>query len=176
MSIITIELLNKIKEHYTLDWLNGTHNFKHWARVFANGQQLSEQQGVNSKVVQLFSVFHDSQRRNEHLDPGHGPRGARLALHLREYLPLTDDEFELLTIACSEHTKSRTHDVISVQACFDSDRLDLWRIGVKPDPEFLCTPMGKLPATIEAAYERSINKISENPFGIVGSQFETVVV
>lgn len=176
MSIITIELLNKIKEHYTLNWYAGTHGFKHWTRVFSIGQQLSEQQGVNSKVVQLFSVFHDSQRRNEHLDPDHGPRGARLALHLREYLPLDDEEFELLTIACSQHTSSRNHADITVQACFDSDRLDLWRIGVKPEPEFLCTPMGKLPTTIEAAYERSINKIPENPFGIVGSGFETIVV
>ena len=165
MSIITIELLHKIRDHYVLDW-NGTHGKAHWARVYANGIILSEQPGVNSKVVQLFSVFHDSQRRNEHADPDHGPRGAQLALHLRKYLPLDDDDFKLLTIACSQHTSDRTHDDITVQACFDSDRLDLWRIGVQPDPEFLCTPLGKLPATIEGACKRSIGKHPENPFDI----------
>lgn len=171
MNIITIDLLLKIKEHYILNW-SGIHSWKHWARVFTNGEKLSNQQGVNSKVVQLFSVFHDSQRRNENIDEFHGSRGAQLVLHLREYLPLDDDEFELLTIACSEHTKSRTHDDITVRACFDADRLDLWRIGVKPNPEFLCTPVAKLPATIEEACKRSIN--NEFPFGIVGSGFETV--
>jgi uncharacterized protein len=170
MSIITLELLTKIREHYSLNWY-GTHGIYHWARVYENGMKLSAQEGVNKKVIQLFSIFHDSQRWNEHEDPAHGARGAQLFLHLREHLPLTDEEFELLTVACSQHTAARTHENITVQACFDSDRLDLWRIGVKPSPEFLCTPVAKLPETIEWAMRKnmdSVKMLPKNAFGIVG--------
>jgi uncharacterized protein len=133
--------------------------------------KLSEQEGVNSKVVQLFSVFHDSQRWNEHEDPAHGARGAQLALHLREHLPLTDEEFEMLTVACGLHTSSRTHDNITIAAAFDSDRLDLWRVGTTIDPNYLCTPLAKRPETIEWALRKNMDSakmLPENAFGIEG--------
>ena len=90
MSIITIELLAEIKNHYKLRWM-GTHGITHWHRVYENGVMLSEQAGVNPKVVQLFSIFHDSQRKNEHTDKYHGKRGSQLALKLRDHLPINDD-------------------------------------------------------------------------------------
>ena len=76
---ITIQLLKEIKKHYLLNW-DGTHSVVHWSMVYENGVKLSEQEGVNIKVVQLFSVFPDSQRRNEGWYNGHGSRGAHLAL------------------------------------------------------------------------------------------------
>lgn len=89
--------------------------------------KLTEQTGANQKVIQLFSIFHDSRRHNEHLDPKHGLWGAELATQLREnHFPLlTDEEFDLLHQACFLHTKAATHDNITVQTCFDADRLDL---------------------------------------------------
>lgn len=65
---------------------------------YDKGMKLTEQTGANQKVIQLFSVFHDSRRHNERLDPQHGFRGAELAHLLREkYFPsLTDEEFDLL--------------------------------------------------------------------------------
>ena len=168
MSIITIELLQKIKEHYALNWY-GTHGISHWARVYENGVILSEQPGVNSKVVQLFSIFHDSQRRNENIDEYHGSRGAQLVLHLKEHITLDDNEFQLLTVACGLHTNSLSHEEPTVQVCFDSDRLDLWRIGVEPNPDFLCTPVAKLPTTIAGALDRYREwKMPDDAFGIVG--------
>lgn len=168
MTIITPDLLSKIREQYTLNW-HGTHGVIHWHRVWENGNKLSEQEGVNAKVVQLFSIFHDSQRINEHQDIHHGSRGADLALKLREDIPLNDDEFTLLTIACSLHTSDHTHDDITVQACWDCDRLDLWRVGIKPDAYFLNTQMAKSPEMIEWGYTRSFdNKLPESPFGMEG--------
>jgi len=84
MSTITIEVLTKIKHQYRLSW-HGTHGVIHWNRVYENGMKLAEQDGVNRKVLQLFSIFHDSRRRNEHWDRNHGNRGAQLALQLREF-------------------------------------------------------------------------------------------
>ena len=169
MNIITIELLAKIKEHYRLRWM-GTHGIIHWHRVYQNGIRLSTQDGVNAGVVQLFSIFHDSRRRNEHWDRKHGKRGAELAGKLREYMPLNNDEFDLLATACELHTNTLDHENITVKACFDSDRLDLGRVGIYPDPDRLCTPMAKEKSMIEWAYKRSRNekKLPDKAFGLAG--------
>jgi uncharacterized protein len=169
MNIITVELLLEIQQQYRLRW-HGTHGVIHWSRVYENGMKLASQDGVNSRVVQLFSIFHDSRRKNENRDRDHGKRGAKLAAELRKYCPLDDAEFELLTTACRLHTSTLDHENITVQACFDSDRLDLGRVGHYPDPDRLCTPLAKKQVTIEWAYQRCLNEVElpEQPFGLRG--------
>jgi len=168
MTIITTELISKIREHYSLNWY-GTHGCSHWARVYENGLKLSVQEGVNPSVVQLFSVFHDSQRKNEYSDPQHGPRAAKLVLELREHLPLDDEEILLLTTACSLHTSATTSEDYTIGCCLDSDRMDLMRIGTVPHARFMSTPMAKIPQTIEWAMKRGLERMMpENAFGIVG--------
>ena len=44
---------------------------------------LVDQTCANRHVVELFSFFHDSRRLNEHVDDGHGARGAALASRLK---------------------------------------------------------------------------------------------
>lgn len=166
MTVITLELLVKIKSCFRLNW-HGTHGVYHWCRVYENGKILARQDGVNERVVQLFSVFHDSQRKNEHWDKKHGKRGAEFAATLRSYCSLDDREFAQLTTACTLHTLAQDHSDITVQACFDSDRLDLGRVGTTPKSQYLCTPVGKMQETIRAGIERSVNQeIPENPFGL----------
>lgn len=166
MNIITVELLSEIKNHYRLDWF-GTHGVIHWSRVHQNGMRLADQDGVNRKVVQLFSIFHDSQRRNENWDENHGGRGAQLALRLRHLCPVTADEFALLVAACSLHTSCHDHGNITIQACFDADRLDLGRVGNIPDPRYLCTPMAKTPDMLDWAYAQSLaHTLPSRPFGL----------
>ncbi|TKB06672.1 hypothetical protein [Desulforhopalus sp. IMCC35007] len=166
MSAVSKELLEAIREHYPLNW-TGTHGVIHWSRVYDIGAKLSEQQGVNARVVQLFSIFHDSQRENEHKDPGHGRRGAQLAEKLRDIIPLNDSEFELLQAACCLHTSTISHGDITVQACFDSDRLDLGRVDIYPDPELLCTPLAKEIETIQWAYGKSlIHQLPDGAFDL----------
>ena len=46
---------------------------------------------------------------------------------------------------------------ITIQTCWDSDRLELGRVGIKPLPERLCTEFAKRKDIIEEAYRRSIN-------------------
>lgn len=163
---ITSQLLRKIRQHYVLDWY-GTHGVVHWSHVYENGMKLAEQEGVNKKVVQLFAVFHDSRRLNEGVDDGHGPRGAQLAAALREYYFVSDREFDLLTTACTLHTVAESHADITVQACFDADRLDLGRVGNIPDPRFLCTPLAKERRVLDWAYAKSlIREFPTKPFGL----------
>jgi uncharacterized protein len=168
MSTITIELVAAIKKYYPLSWM-GIHGVLHWNRVYENGMKLSEQEGVDKDVVQLFSVFHDSQRHNEGRDGEHGMRGGLLAGKLREYFSLDDDQLDLLITACQLHTHTQDHDNITVQACFDSDRLDLGRVGISPDPALLCTPLAKSQVAIQWASAKSqIHKLPERPFGLSG--------
>jgi len=138
--MITLELLNDIRAQFHINW-SGVHGISHWARVYEIGVRLADKTGADCTVTQLFSVFHDACRYSEGADPLHGPRGAELALkyrttHLRA---LPDDAFARLYEACRLHTSSATHEDITVRTCFDSDRLDLGRVGTTPDPNMLCT-------------------------------------
>jgi uncharacterized protein len=101
-------------------------------------------------------VLHDSKRRNEGTDPEHGPRAADFARQLRgTAFELDDDDFEKLVRACHGHTHERTHPDITIQTCWDSDRLDLGRVGIFPDPYYLSTADARDPAMIRWADGRA---------------------
>lgn len=137
--------------------LEGHHGVAHWARVLENGLKLTSQTGANLDVVRLFAVLHDCCRENEHSDPEHGPRAAELAVKLRgEVFELDDHNFRLLFKACYSHTHERTHPDVTVQTCWDSDRLDLGRVGVRPHPSRLCTSAAKRPEMIKWADGRAV--------------------
>jgi uncharacterized protein len=135
----------------------GYHGVVHWARVLENGLRLAEATGANAAVVRLFAVFHDSRRENDGDDPDHGLRGADLAATLRGRLfDLPDADFAVLYRACEWHTHGRTDPDVTVQTCWDADRLDLGRVGIVPSPRYLCTPAAKSPAVIDWAHLRSV--------------------
>jgi uncharacterized protein len=124
--------------------------------VLENGLRLVEETGAIVEVVRLFAVLHDSRRMNEHTDPDHGPRVAEFALALRGRLfDLPDHEFRLLHRACAGHTHERTHPDVTIQSCWDADRLDLGRVGITPHPSRLCTPAARRPAMIRWADGRA---------------------
>ena len=62
----------------------------------------------------------------------------------------------LLVEACRYHSDGIVDAHPTIQACWDADRLDLGRVGIRPDPRFLCTGYARRPEVIEAAYSRSI--------------------
>lgn len=164
--MITPKLIETIKKQFRINW-NGIHGIRHWARVYDIGMKLCKQTGANRNVVKAFSIFHDSQRHNENIDPDHGPRGAELAVRLRQSLQLTDEEFNLLHMACSLHTSAESHEDITLQTCFDSDRLDLGRVGIVPDPHLLCTGSAQSAKMIAWAYRRSQEGfVPDNPLGL----------
>ena len=104
----------------------------------------------------MFAVFHDSGRQNENIDTGHGYRGAELAKKLRgTFFELEDLDFELLYTACCHHTDTHFHENITVQACWDADRLDLGRVGKTPIPDYIGTAFAKEPEIIAWASKRA---------------------
>ncbi|MCW7753655.1 hypothetical protein OOT00_06615 [Desulfobotulus sp. H1] len=153
------KLAAKILSQYRLNPF-GTHGVSHWARVMENGLRLCLENGADQDVIRYFALFHDSCRRNEGLDFNHGLRGANLARRLRrDFIRLNDTQLELLVLACRDHTKGRTKAHITIQTCWDADRLDLGRVGKIPDPARLCTEAAKHPETIAWATERASRRI-----------------
>lgn len=147
-------LLQAILSEYSLP-LTGYHGIAHWARVLENGLRLCETTGANLRVVSYFAVLHDSRRENESHDPDHGPRAAEYAVRIRErHLNISDEEFALLKRACEGHTHELTHPDVTIQTCWDSDRLDLGRVGIVPHPTRLCTAAAKHREMIDWAYGR----------------------
>jgi len=129
-------------ERFSFAAASELHGLEHWKRVGAVGAQLAaETLCADPAVIGAFSVFHDSQRRNDSDDPGHGARGAQLAAEMRRQglLQLDDDQFALLVEACVGHTDGQTSFDPTVGCCWDADRLDLGRVGMRPAAEFLST-------------------------------------
>ena len=122
-----------------------------------NGRLLAGMENANLRVVELFCLLHDTQRHNERRDPLHGRRAARYAKSLRDvWFDISDEEMNLLTEALKYHSDGYTDADITVQVCWDADRLDLGRVGIKPAPHRLCTASAKAVDFLEAAYERSL--------------------
>lgn len=152
-------ILRVVLEDYALP-RDGDHGVAHWARVHENGVRLSIETGADSEVVRLFALLHDSRRVNEHTDPDHGPRAAEFAGALRGRLfDLPDHAFLLLHRACAGHTHERNHPDITIQTCWDADRLDLGRVGITPDPRRLCTEVARRPETIRWANGRATFRV-----------------
>ena len=148
-------LVERVCQGFALP-LDSIHGPAHWLRVRENGVRLAELTAADPAVLELFALFHDSKRLNDHGDPGHGRRAAEFLRTLREPLAfLAEDDFERLLFACTHHTAGWTEADLTVQACWDADRLDLGRVGIRPMPERLCTPAAREPGIMAWAYDRS---------------------
>ncbi len=121
-----------------------THGQQHWQTVAAFGTILArETNGADPIVALLFGILHDCLRIDDGHDPDHGRRAGALAGALNGGL-FTLDEARLtaLVTALSLHVDGLVSDNSTIGACWDADRLHLWRIGVTPDPSLLSTAAG----------------------------------
>lgn len=147
-------ILPIVLKQYKLD-LEGMHGISHWKRVEELGLFLSDYTNADTIVIRYFAYLHDSQRQDEQEDWDHGKRAADFAekLYKDRLLHISPKQLEKLQFACCYHNfnKMLNIDDITIQTCWDSDRLDLWRLGVKPDINFLYTEMAKRNSVIEYA-------------------------
>jgi uncharacterized protein len=138
------------------------HGPSHWHRVERNGLLLAKQSGASEVVVRLFAVFHDSRREHDGYDTIHGARGADYAKRWRGKLfELSDKDFDLLHYACTWHTHSQTSKDPTIGTCWDADRLDLGRVAIIPDPEYMSTAFGREIAT-KGSIEPFLRKARRN--------------
>lgn len=137
--------IEAIKQFALKDWeLGETHGLPHWQRVERNGIILATSE-VNITVVRVFAYLHDKCRIDNGYDVEHGKRAAIMIDGVRHTLlkELTDNEFELLSKACELHTITLRTGNLTIDTCFDADRLDLERVGIVPYPNKMATVKGE---------------------------------
>jgi uncharacterized protein len=146
-------LIAEVRSQFRLDW-NGIHGAPHWARVFYHGQRIAKLRGADRTVVGLFAFLHDSQRHHDGRDSQHGARAAEYAVTLNgRFFDLSPKRLDLLTAAMRGHSDGGVDRDATVQTCWDSDRLDLGRVGKRPWEGLLSAEAAKL---IPRAYAMSL--------------------
>jgi uncharacterized protein len=161
--------ITPIKDFAIDGWTLGeTHGISHWQRVERNGILLSMdnghlRNGVKINVVRAFAYLHDKCRIDDWEDLEHGPRAAEMIPSIRETIlkGLTDEEITLLEKACRYHTLAHKTGDITVDICFDADRLDLGRVGVTPNPKLMATEQGHFYAANVAEFNKRAIEISK---------------
>jgi uncharacterized protein len=148
-------LIRILRDQFALEW-NGIHGVLHWTRVRENGLRLADLTGANPRVVEFFAFLHDARRLDDGHDPGHGARAAELARELAgSTFEIAAPDLELLAEACEGHSDGLMRGDVTIITCWDADRLDLGRVGIRPRPDLLCTQAARDPALIQWAYDRS---------------------
>jgi uncharacterized protein len=113
----------------------------------------------------LFAFLHDSKRLNEDRDPDHGFRAASFAAQLNgRYFKLDGLQLDVLCHAMTHHSNGAVDADPTVQTCWDADRLDLGRVGIKPAARYLSLEAA---THIESAYSWS-----RQPKGLFGDELE----
>ena len=119
---------------------NSPHGPAHWERVRGRGLWLAERTGADAELVEMFAYLHDSKRKNDGKDKKHGARAALFAKGLNDsLLHLEADRLEVLVDAIARHSYGWTFGTVTAMTCWDSDRLDLTRLGMQIDRLRLCT-------------------------------------
>lgn len=128
-------------------YLGRIHGPEHWRAVEHMGVKkiahLMDAFGksVDCDVIRLFAVLHDSCRQSDNHDPEHGRRAAEYAKEMRGRLyDLDDPRYELLYRAIAGHADGYTSEDLTIGACWDADRWDLWRVGITIDPTYISIP------------------------------------
>ena len=56
---------------------------------------------------------------------------------------IDEASFDRLHYACCWHTHEDSSDESTIGTCWDADRLDLVRVGIKPDPDYMSSDPAK---------------------------------
>jgi len=146
------KLLKIIKKECPLD--SDIHGLAHFQRVEKLGSYLYKRNGADLKVIRYFAYLHDCMRIQDGVDERHGARAESFvqSLYAQGLLALSQQQKELLCYAVrNHHLEDASSEDITIQTCWDADRLDLWRIDCRPNPARLFTDIAKKQATIDFA-------------------------
>lgn len=141
--------------------INHLHGINHWQRVEQFGHYLADFSGAEKNILSLFAYLHDLGRENDDEDFYHGERSAEIAKSFFEkgIIQATTEEMDKLIYACQYHNKAEaSSDDLTIQTCWDSDRLDMWRANIEPNPLYLFTNQAKKSETIIMARNFSLGK------------------
>lgn len=149
----------------------GIHGLEHSERVDGFGCSLAQETTeADRDVIRWFAYLHDYKRINNGYDINHGQRAAEYIDTIREtyLINLSDAQIESLKYACANHTiKHKTGDV-TIDICFDADRLDLPRVGIKTNADKLATEIARKYS--EIGYEELCKRfelLPKNPLNFI---------
>ena len=132
-----VGLISLIRNEFKLDW-HGIHGANHWGRVLSHGKMIGKIRKADLLVIELFGFMHDSCRLNDGRDPKHGERAAELAHGIQgKFYVLKPKQLDSLCYAMKHHSEGEMSVDTTIQTCWDSDRLDLGRIGITPSSKYL---------------------------------------
>ncbi len=144
--------------------LGGLHGPAHRLRVWHNAMLLTAATpGADAEVAELFALIHDSRRVSDGDDPEHGTRAAIFAVQLAAegWLRLDISRLELLRAACEQHEMGDITADPTIGCCWDADRLELSRLGVRPNPALLSTNAALNEGVLALAWERGMSWTAE---------------
>ncbi len=157
--MVDTSLLEQIKSQFRLN-TESIHGINHWIRVETIGLFLAKETGADPTVISHFAYLHDSQRINNGIDTKHGNRAAEYTKNLlfQGCITLTKSQTTNLLIACKNHSeRDAIPRNITIATCWDADRLDLWRLGIEPNPHYLYTEFAKTFRPLQLS--RAVNMI-----------------
>ena len=132
---------------FQCNW-HGLHGVAHWKRVAGYGLVLGQIYRLPKEdllIIKLFSYLHDSCRQNEEDDIKHGERAAILTHDLNGlYYDLNRHQLNKLCLAIAQHSFGLMSRDTTTQTCWDADRLDLGRVGITTDPQYLSKTASRL--------------------------------
>lgn len=158
--IVNQQYLNFLAKEYRLSH-NGQYGIDHWLRVLINGRLIAETNGADIQIVEHFALLHDVMRVSEDFDPGHGERAGDFAFGLwGTWIKLSEWQVLKLRKICRAHSAGYISEDVTAQTCWDADRLDIGRLGIKPNPKYLATNISRQPDFLASAYTRSTKSFS----------------
>lgn len=141
------------------------HGPAHWRAVaLAGGMICRSLPGADLLTVLLFAVTHDACRLSDDHDPEHGHRAAEaIDGLLGEWaVDLAPWRRQLLVEACRYHADGYTTDNPTIGACWDADRLCLWRGDTEPDRSLMSTGPGMSIDLIQWAEDLHLRTVTWN--------------
>lgn len=126
--------------------IDSIHGYNHWKNVEKIGHYIADKNGADKEVISAFAFLHDIGRTRESEEAGHGKEAFKIITEQlsKDKLELSADQYRKLLDAVFQHDMANAEsDDITVQTCWDADRLDLPRVYIFPDRELLYTKEGK---------------------------------
>jgi len=117
-----------------------------WRRRILLAPHRSQAEQPHPSVRESCSV-RDGRRDRQHALRGAALRAARSGQARPLRFPV---------IAIRDHGAGLRDDDVTVLTCWDADRLDLGRVGIRPRAKELCTAVARNPQLMAWAYERSL--------------------
>lgn len=154
------------------------HGDRHWRCVALVGLWLADgiEEEIDRDFILTFAMLHDIARRDDGKDIMHGVRAGLLFQRIVECgrLPGWDrhdrERVHAMHYAIRNHCEDwytadvsdETAPLVIEQAiCCDADRLNRWRLGEQPDPQYLATRAARSPEA--SAYAARLCRRSRGP-------------